>query len=425
MKLRTGESRRKASGRSGATMKIVFVHQNFPGQFGRLAVALAKEGHEVVALGMAKSCSLPGVTYYRYEVVPGPEDAPFQNRYSPVVPRMRRAYGVAHRARALSAEGLNPDLVVVNTGWGENLFLKDVWPDARHVAYFEYYYAAKGQDLDFDPEFPIRNEEIIWRLRAKNAMQLGALDAADLAVAPTCYQRDTFPAYLRDRIAVIHDGIDAQTLKPDPDAWIQLGQNGPKLDRSTPVVTYVTRNIEPMRGSHIVLRSLPDILAIDPRVRVVIVGGKGTSYSGHAPGGKTWFDVFRASIGRPVDWERVHFVGNLPYDQFVRVLQVSSAHLYLTYPFVLSWSLIESMALECRIVASDTPPVREVIQDGINGRLFPFFDGKALAERVRETLAETERSAEMANEARKLALAKYDFRTVCLPQWREFLGIRP
>ncbi|QFU15431.1 glycosyltransferase [Microvirga thermotolerans] len=409
-------------GTSGGAMRFVFVHQNFPGQFGRLARALMRDGHEVTALGMAKGCPIPGVRYIPYEAAPGPDDAPFRNRYSPVVPRLRRAYGVAHRARQLAEQGFRPDVVVVNTGWGENLFLKDVWPDARHVAYFEYYYAAKGQDLDFDPEFPVTDHEVVWRLRAKNAMQLGALDAADLAVAPTFYQRDTFPAYLRDRIAVIHDGIDAQNLRPDSSVSLRLGQDGPRLSRDVPVVTYVTRNIEPMRGSHVVFRSLPGLLRIDPRLRVVVVGGKGTSYSGQAPGGKTWFDVFRERIDGEVDWSRVHFVGNLPYDQFVKVLQVSSAHIYMTYPFVLSWSSIEAMALECRLVASDTAPVREIVEDGVNGRLFDFFDDKALVERVRETLADRARSAEMAREARRIALERYDFESVCLPQWRAFLG---
>jgi glycosyltransferase involved in cell wall biosynthesis len=223
---------------------------------------------------------------------------------------------------------------------------------------------------------------------------------------------------------VIHDGIDAQRLKPNPETSIHLGDKGVTLDRTIPVVTYVTRNIEPMRGAHVVLRSLPDLLDIDPRLQMVIIGGTGTSYSGQAPGGKGWLDVFRSSIERPVDWSRVHFVGNLPYDQFVKVLQVSSAHLYLTYPFVLSWSLIESMALGCRIVASATPPVEEVIRDGVTGRLFPFFDRRALVGRVREALVEKDRSAAMAEEARRFALAHYDFETVCLPQWREFLGIR-
>jgi glycosyltransferase involved in cell wall biosynthesis len=405
-------------------MKIAFVHQNFPGQFKRLAATFAREGHEVIALGMVKESRFPGIKYYSYNAAPGPEDEPFQNRYSPVIPRLRRAYGVAHRARQLAEQGFHPDLVVVNTGWGENLFLKDVWPNARHVAYFEYYYAAKGQDLDFDPEYSTHNVETIWKLRIKNAMQLGAFDAADLAVAPTYYQRDTFPTYLRDRIAVIHDGIDTRNLKPDPTAFVRIGKDGPRLSRDVPVVTYVSRNIEPMRGSHVVMRSLPDLLEIDPHLRVVVIGGKGNSYSGPAPGGKSWFEHFKSQIPRPVDWSRVHFVGNLPYDQFVRVLQTSSAHIYMTYPFVLSWSSIESMALECRMIASDTAPVREVIQDGVNGRLFPFFDGKALVERVRETLADKEKSTAMAREARRIAVEKYDYETVCLPQWRDFLGIK-
>jgi glycosyltransferase involved in cell wall biosynthesis len=404
-------------------MKIVFVHQNFPGQFGRLAAVFASEGHQVVALGTVKACSVPGVTYYPYTPVPGPDGSEFRNRFAPVAAHLRRAYGVAAQARTLARQGFEPDLVVVNTGWGENLFLKDVWPDARHVAYFEYYYTPKGGDVDFDPEFPVRNEEIVWRLRIKNAMQLAAFDAADAAVAPTRYQRDTFPIYLRDRIEVIHDGIEAERLQPDRAARLQIGSGGPTLTRETPVVTYVTRNIEPMRGSHVVIRSLPDLLALDPRLQVVCIGGSHVSYSSRPPEGKTWFDIFRASVEKPVDWSRVHFVGSVPYEHFIRVLQVSSAHLYLTYPFVLSWSLIESMALGCRIVASDTPPVREVIDDGENGRLFPFFDRSALVERVRETLDEPDRAEAMAQAARRKAAEEYDFRTVCLPQWRRFLQI--
>jgi glycosyltransferase involved in cell wall biosynthesis len=405
-------------------MKIVFVHQNFPGQFGRLASIFASEGHQVVALGTVPKCTIPGVTYYPYTPVPGPDPAAFESRFAPVLPHARRAYGVAKQARSLARQGFQPDLVVVNTGWGENLFLKDVWPDARHVAYFEYYYNAKGQDVDFDPALPIRNEETIWRLRLKNAMQLAALDASDAAVAPTCYQRDTFPSYLRERIEVIHDGIDTQNLRPDPGAGIRLGSDGISLTRETPVVTYVTRNIEPMRGSHIVLQSLPGLLDLHPDLRVVIVGGtQDVSYSARPPDGKTWLEIFRASVKRPVDWSRVHMVGRLPYDQLVRVLQVSSAHLYLTYPFVLSWSLIESMALECRIVASATPPVEEVIRHGENGRLFPFFDHAALIEQVRETLTDSERSNTMARQARLDAVDRYDFRSVCLPQWRRFLGV--
>jgi glycosyltransferase involved in cell wall biosynthesis len=404
-------------------MRIVFVHQNFPGQFGRLASIFAGEGHEVVALGTRKSNIVPGVRYYPYTPAPGPDAHEHHGRFAPVLTPVQRAYGAALQARQLAKEGFSPDLVVVNVGWGEGLFLKDIWPKARHVAYFEYFYAAQGQDLGFDPEFPVRNPETIWRLRLRNALLLSALDSSDAAVSPTRYQRDTFPPYLRDRIAVIHDGIDTQALQPNRSASIQLGENGPRLGRETPLVTYVTRNIEPMRGSHVVIRSLPGLLALDPDLRVVCIGGSDVSYSAHPPPGKTWLEIFRSQVEGSVDWSRVHFVGRVPYGQFVRVLQASSAHLYLTYPFVLSWSLIEAMALECHIVASATPPVEEVIQDGETGRLFPFFDETALVERVRETLADREGSAAMAGEARRRAQERYDFTTVCLPQWREFLGV--
>lgn len=404
-------------------MRIVFVHQNFPGQFGRLASIFAAEGHEVVALGTRKASSVPGVAYYPYAPVPGPDAQAHHGRFGPVITPVQRAYGAALQARQLSKQGFEPDLVVVNVGWGEGLFLREVWPKARHVAYFEYFYAAEGQDLGFDPEFPVRNEETIWRLRLRNALLLAALDSADAAVSPTFYQRDTFPKYLRDRIAVIHDGIDTETLRPDPSASVRFGPDGPRAGRETPLVTYVTRNIEPMRGSHVVIRSLPGLLDLHPDLRVVCIGGNEVSYSAQPPRGKTWLDIFRAQVGNSVDWSRVHFVGRVPYAQFVRTLQASSAHLYLTYPFVLSWSLIEAMALECRIVASATPPVEEVIWDGETGRLFPFFDEKALVERVRATLADPEGSAAMAREARREAQERYDFKTICLPRWREFLGV--
>ena len=162
---------------------------------------------------MVKQCSIPGVKYYSYNAAglrTRLSEPLFSHHSAPAPGLWRRSQG-----KELASQGFEPDVVVVNTGWGENLFLKDIWPKARHVAYFEYYYHAKGQDLDFDPEFPVTNEEVIWRLRLKNSMQLGALDAADVAVAPTRYQRDTFPTYLRDRLAII-DGIDTHKLLPDP-----------------------------------------------------------------------------------------------------------------------------------------------------------------------------------------------------------------
>lgn len=405
-------------------MKIVFVHQNFPGQFVRLAGIFAAEGHEVVGLGTRKTCQVPGIRYRSYEPVPGPDQKDFHGRYHHATHRLQYAFGVAHLARGLQREGFEPDLVVVNTGWGENLFLREIWPKARHVAYLEYYHLAKlGTDMGFDPEFPVRNEERLWQTRIKNAFQLGAFDVADAAVAPTRFQRDLFPAGIRERIEVIHDGIDTEALKPDPGAFLRVRQEGPRLDRQIPVVTYVTRNIEPMRGSHHVIRSLPEILAIDPRLQVIILGGSGSSYGPPPADGRSWYQIFKDEVKDKVDWSRVHFPGQVTYGQFVRVLQISAAHLYLTYPFVLSWSMIEAMSLECRLIASDVEPVREVAQDGVNARLFGFFDRAAMVDRVRRAIEEPEEAAALARTARSHAVERYDFKTVCLPRWRDFLGV--
>ena len=255
-------------------MKIVFVHQNFPGQFGRLADIFASEGHEVVALGTVPKCAIPGVAYYPYSPVPGPDAArsgTVSARDPPCPARLRRrepgpragAAGLPSRSRR-----------------GEHRLGREPVPQGRLAprparGLFRILLQCQvGQDVDFDPEFPVQNEETIWRLRLKNAMQLAALDVADAAVAPTRYQRDTFPAYLRDRIEVIHDGIEAQS--PGSRSGRRDSPCPGRASRSTrqnPVVTYVTRNIEPMRGSHVVLESLPGLLALDPELQVIVVGG--------------------------------------------------------------------------------------------------------------------------------------------------------
>lgn len=404
-------------------MKILFAHQNYPGQFGRLSAALIAEGHQVTAFGMAPTCRVPGVDYHRYDLAEGPDPAEFNGRYRDWVHTARRGYAVADLAVALRRTGYAPDVIVCNTGWGESLFLKDIWPKARVIAYLEYYYAAEGQDVGFDPEFPTRNEETIWKLRLKNGVQLAAFDAADAAVAPTAYQRSVLPAYLHDRCEVIHDGIDTGALRPDPAAAIRLAPDGPSFGRGTPLVTYSTRTFEPMRGAHVFIRNLPALLRLDPALQVVCIGATNGGYGPKPGADRNWLDIFKKEVEGQVDWSRVHFVGQLPYPQYVRVLQASAAHIYLTAPFVLSWSMIESLSLGCRLVASNTPPVAEVVQHGVNGRLFPFFDGKEMVRQVRKVLRDKAMADALSAEARRTAVERYDFQTVCYPRWRQLLGV--
>lgn len=401
--------------------KILFVHQNFPGQFGRLSKALIEDGHEVHALGNVAECRISGLHYTQYLPAPVPDLGSHANRYGISVGHFRRSYGAAEQALKMAKDGYAPDVVVVNTGWGENLFLKDIWPKARHIAYFEYYYNSTGQDIGFDPEFADGSEETLWRLRVRNMSQLGAYAASDACVAPTLWQKSTFPDYIARNMHTIHDGIDTDLLQPDEKAYIQFGENGPKLDRTTPVVTYVARNLEPYRGVHTAFRALPELLKLDPALCVLVVGANGVSYGRLPSHAKSWAEALRVELGDTVDWSRVHLLGRLSYDAYRRVLQMSSAHLYLTYPFVLSWSMMEAMASQCRMVVSDTTPVTEVIKNGQNGLTFPFFDPKALADRVSEILKNRDISDKMAKAARDTIVEHYDFKRVCLPEWKRFL----
>jgi glycosyltransferase involved in cell wall biosynthesis len=328
--------------------------------------------------------------------------------------------------RRLRAEGFVPDVIVAHPGWGESLFVKEVWPNARLGIYCEFFYHAEGADVGFDPEFPV-DAAIACRMRMKNVNNLLHFDLAAAGMAPTHWQASTFPQLFRDRVSVVHDGIDTARLQPN--AGVELTLNGQlRLTRKDEVITFVNRNLEPYRGYHVFMRALPEILARRPQARVLIVGGDQVSYGARPPEGQTWKDIFASEV-RPriaaADWGRIHFLGNIPYDHFIPLLQLSTVHVYLTYPFVLSWSLLEAMSAGCAIVASDTAPLHEAIRDGDTGRLVNFFDPSSLAQSVCELLANREQREVLGRRAREFALAHYDLGAVCLPrqiQWVNALG---
>lgn len=400
-------------------MKLLFIHQNFPGQFKFLAPALAAQGHRVLALTMKSGAPThwQGVELRSYGVSRGttPGVHPWVSDFETKVIRGEAGF---RALLALKQQGFTPDVVIAHPGWGESLFVKDVWEQTRLGIYCEFFYHSSGADVGFDPEFPPADPSDVCRLRLKNLNNLVHFDTADAGLSPTYWQASTFPARFRERIQVIHDGIDTAALTPDSSVTLTL--NGQlQLAAGQEIVTFVNRNLEPYRGYHIFMRALPRLLRARPQARVLIVGGDGVSYGARPPAGQSWKARFAAEVRSQIpdaDWSRVHFLGHLPYPQFLAVLRLSRVHVYLTYPFVLSWSLLEAMSLGCTILASDTAPVREAIIANETGWLVDFFDHQGLGEQLGALLEDQSARQRLGAAARAHAQAHYDLRTVCLPR---------
>lgn len=400
-------------------MKVLLVHQNFPGQFRHVAPALAARGHEVAVITDGGNAVKSPYVTARYAHEPlekakvADAGAPFAAHYAQMSQRGAAAARIAGKLR--EERGFVPDVVFAHPGWGETLFLRQVWPEARYLLYAEFYYAPRGLDSDFDPEFQkptLPRALVTVSMRAHIAQ---AMTEADAAVAPTRWQASTFPACFRDRIEVIFDGVDTRTLAPDPTATVTLPGSGRTFRHGDEVLTFVVRNIEPYRGAHIFLRALPEVLARRPEAEVVIVGGDGVSYGAAPPGGGSWKKVFLDELDGRLDLSRIHFTGRLGYRDFCALMRVSRVHAYLTYPFVLSWSLMEAMSMGAAIVASRTPPVEEVIEDGVNGRLVDFFDVAAWSDALAEALADPAGFEPLRRAARQTIVSRYDLAD-CLPR---------
>ena len=401
-------------------MRILFVHQNFPGQYVHIIRRLAQQGqHQLVALGinhLDRSRGIPdSLNHFRYRLERGNTEG-----VHPLVmeteTKVIRAEGCVRAAEQLKRKGFTPDLICAHPGWGESLFLKAVWPNAPLLLYQEFYYQLEGFDLNFDPETqPPHTLEKAAKSILKNNCLLTSLEQSSWNVCPTQFQRSTFPAHWQPSISVIHDGIDTAQAKPNPKLKQLELPDGTVLKRGEPIITFANRTLEPYRGCHTFIRAIPELLRLCPTAQIVLVGAtEGVSYGAACTAGE-WKDQFLAEIEGQYDSSQVHFTGALPYTEFIQLLQLSQAHVYLTYPFVLSWSLMEAMSIECAIVGSKTAPVEELINHGENGLLVDFFDHQALAQNVAElinnrTLAET-----LGKNARRTILKDYSLEQ-CVPR---------
>lgn len=404
-------------------MNILFIHQNFPGQFKFLAPALAQQGHTVVAMTMQKvpTTDWQGVKLVQYTTARGttPNVHPWVSDFETKTIRGEACFKAALQ---MKQGDFTPDVIIAHHGWGESLFLKEVWPQAKLGIYCEFFYHLQGADLGFDPEFPAKDAGDACRLRLKNLNNLLHFEVAYAGISPTHWQASTFPEPFRSKITVVHDGIDTQAVAPNPQVKLTLNQGNNQnltLTKADEVITFVNRNLEPYRGYHVFMRALPELLKHRPKARVLMVGGDDVSYGARPENGQKWKDIFAQEV-RPqisdADWNRVHFLGNIPYQHFIPLLQLSTVHVYLTYPFVLSWSLLEAMSVGCAIVASDTQPLHEAIKHNETGRLVNFFDHAQLTEQVCQLLDQPEERQRLGQNARTFAQQNYDLQTVCLPQ---------
>ena len=402
-------------------MKILFIHQNFPGQFVHLASDLGRRNeHEVIALGLRNNPVPSGVTLRVYQLL-RQADPQIHPLLSDTEAKVLRAEACAAAALQLKHEGFTPDLIIAHPGWGETLFIKDVFPHARIANYCEYFYASEGQDVNFDPEVPVLNYERRYTLRMKNTANLLSLNDADLAFSPTAWQRSTYPAAYQDHIAVIHDGINTAELAFRPSARIQIqdaqGATKVSLKPGDEVLTFVARNLEPVRGFHILMRALPKILAARPNAQVIIVGGNEVSYGHRAPNGQTWKDHMKAELEGRIDMGRVHFVGRIPYNTYLDVLSISKVHVYWTTPFVLSWSFLEAAMAGVPMIASKTQPVEEYASQ-FDVTLIDFFEVEGLADAAIQELAAPWKPHRLK------ALAQFSIED-CVKRLKAYLAITP
>lgn len=386
-------------------IKILLIHQNFPGQFRRVAAAWAKrQGWSVLGLGRHTAPGMPDVRWLQYKL-----HRDVQKHQHHYLRQMEGAVlhgqAVARALQQLKREGYVPDVIFAHPGWGESLYVRDVYPHARLVHFCEWFYGSACSDVGFDPEFPT-DFDAQARLRTWNALHLLNLENCDVGVSPTLWQRSRHPAIYQPKIQLAHEGIDTDLLGPASDAKLVLPQ-GKVIKAGDPVITYVSRNLEPYRGFHVFMRMLQKVQLQHARCHTIIVGGDEVSYGQKPKDAKNWREKMLAEV--QLDPARTHFLGKVPYDTYRKVLQVSAAHVYLTYPFVLSWSMLEAMASGCLVLGSATPPVQEVIEHSVNGLLVDFFDIEAMAEQVLHVLEAPQQFQAMRAQAQAHVRANYNF----------------
>lgn len=409
-------------------MKLLFIHQNFPGQYLHLVQHLRASGqHEIIGIGEAdnikKRGTIYGITTLGYAKPKGPGENTHHYLQSTEA-AVRRGQAVARSLLGLRDKGFMPDVICVHPGWGEALFIRDVFPQTPILMFCEFFFNAYEADMVFDPEFPT-TPDAQFAVRVRNAPQLLSLPTANALLSPTAWQLSRYPAAFRQEIQQIHDGIDTDYMHPDSGATLRLEPQGSPgesrlspdgsltLSRKDKIVSFISRNIEPYRGAHMFLRALPDLQQRHPDAHILIVGDDSASYSRSLPDGQTYKKIFLKELEGRLDLSHIHFLGKIPYNALRDLFRITTAHVYLTYPFVLSWSVMEAMACESLVIASRTEPVLEVIRHKHNGLLVDFFNPRELAGTLDAALSNPRGLDPLRSAARETITRDYNLST-CL-----------
>lgn len=388
-------------------MKLLFIHPNIPGQYKHLVQRYAADPANTVVFicKPKKEVNFPGV--HKVEYLPRREPSATTHRYILGTERSilqgQEVWRVCKKLKM--EEGFIPDVICVHPGWGDGLYLKDIYPEVPLLSYFEFYYQFTGADVNFDPELPVNIDDAA-RVRTKNIVNMMNLESADWGITPTHWQKSVHPKEFQPKISVLHEGVDTRVVTPNPQAVITVGKDKKPLKLGDPVVTYVARNFEHYRGFHQFMRAAKLIQEARPDVHIIAVGADEVSYGRQAPKGTTFRQLMMKEVA--LDTSRIHFVGQVPYETFLQILQVSAAHIYLTVPFVLSWSMLESMSAGCLVIGSNTAPVREVLEDGRNGVLVDFFSPEDIANKTLAALKNPQDYIPLRQAARQTIIDRFD-----------------
>lgn len=390
-------------------MRYLFIHQSFPAQYAHILKHLVKQGgNEIVFITSQLQPEIEGVRKVLYAIPPVQKGGhPCAKEFSQA---LWRADIVATVAGSVKALGYIPDIIIGHHGWGELLRIVDIFPDTPLLGYFEFYYSLTGQDVDFDPEFPF-NSDLAPYVRGKNAVNLQALTLPGWGQTPTLFQKETYPEWAQQKINLLREGVDLDICRPDrkcKKADLKIGEL--VLSAKEKIVTYAARSLEPYRGFHSFMRALPSLLKERSDVRVVVVGRDTVSYGMPPKEGGSWRQKLLSELEGKLDLTRINFIDWLSHKDLIKLLQRSDVHAYLTYPFVLSWSLREAMAVGCPLVVSDTAPIREFLSDGKNARFAPFLESGKIADSILELLENPAQAQRLGNRARTEARAVLDVR---------------